>query len=212
MISLCHIIKLTAKNDQIIFMKNIRIVITGTVGAGKSTFVRTASEIDVVEIERKVSNSEIESSFKDKTTVAFDFGKLVLDANKGDYLIWDQQFSANELRLPAERLLNSDQWKLIKEYHPDYAFKTLGEKYYRVLLFQRTEPGPGNKEFMQAWDSLATRYNLNRNEVTVQKFMDYEVLGMGVSIHEVMNAAGFQSSLALLRSQTLVQVVVLRDS
>jgi uncharacterized protein len=63
-------------------MKNIRIVITGTVGAGKSTFVRTASEIDVVEIERKVSYSEKESSFKHKTTVAFDFGKLVLDANK----------------------------------------------------------------------------------------------------------------------------------
>jgi signal recognition particle receptor subunit beta len=63
-------------------MKNIRIVITGTVGAGKSTFVRTASEIEVVEIERKVSNSEREFSFKDKTTVALDFGKLVLDANK----------------------------------------------------------------------------------------------------------------------------------
>jgi len=63
-------------------MENIRIVITGTVGAGKSTFVRTASEIDVVEIERKVSNSEREFLFKDKTTVAFDFGKLVLDANK----------------------------------------------------------------------------------------------------------------------------------
>jgi hypothetical protein len=97
-----------------------------------------------------------------------------LQAIPGDYLIWDQQFSANELRLPAERLLNSDQWKLIKEYHPDYPFKTLGDKYYRVLLFQRTEPGTGNKEFMQAWDSLASRYNLNRDEVIVQKFIDYE--------------------------------------
>jgi signal recognition particle receptor subunit beta len=67
-------------------MKNIRIVITGTVGAGKSTFVRTASEIDVVEIERQVSNSEKEYSFKDKTTVAFDFGKLVLDAKKNLHL------------------------------------------------------------------------------------------------------------------------------
>lgn len=82
MLPLCQPIKVTTKNAQINFMENIRIVITGTVGAGKSTFVRTASEIDVVEIERKVSNSERESLFKDKTTVAFDFGKLVLDAQK----------------------------------------------------------------------------------------------------------------------------------
>ncbi len=63
-------------------MKNIRVVITGTVGAGKSTFVRTASEVDVVEIERNVSDSDIENSFKETTTIAFDFGRLVLDVNK----------------------------------------------------------------------------------------------------------------------------------
>lgn len=67
-------------------MENIRVVITGTVGAGKSTFVRTASEIDVVEIERKVSDSDTEASFKDTTTVAFDFGRLVLEANKTLYM------------------------------------------------------------------------------------------------------------------------------
>ena len=67
-------------------MKNIRVVVTGTVGAGKSTFVRTASEVDVVEIERQVSDSDIEASFKETTTVAFDFGKLVLDANKNLYI------------------------------------------------------------------------------------------------------------------------------
>ncbi|WP_446356989.1 GTP-binding protein [Coleofasciculus sp. G2-EDA-02] len=67
-------------------MENIRVVITGTVGAGKSTFVRIASEIDVVEIERKVSDSDTEASFKDTTTVAFDFGRLVLEANKTLYM------------------------------------------------------------------------------------------------------------------------------
>jgi hypothetical protein len=67
-------------------MKNIRVVITGTVGAGKSTFVRTASEVDVVEIERNVSDSDRENSFKETTTIAFDFGRLVLDANKNLYI------------------------------------------------------------------------------------------------------------------------------
>ncbi len=60
-------------------MVNLRVVVTGTVGAGKSTFVRTASEIEVVEIERKITDKI--STLKDQTTVAFDFGKLVLDAN-----------------------------------------------------------------------------------------------------------------------------------
>ncbi|MEQ8974890.1 MAG: ATP/GTP-binding protein [Coleofasciculus sp. C1-SOL-03] len=67
-------------------MKNIRVVITGTVGAGKSTFVKTASEVDVVEIERNVSDSDRENSFKETTTIAFDFGRLVLDANKNLYI------------------------------------------------------------------------------------------------------------------------------
>ncbi|MBE9124597.1 MULTISPECIES: GTP-binding protein [unclassified Coleofasciculus] len=60
-------------------MESLRIVVTGTVGAGKSTFVRTASEIDVVEVERRATDKI--SSFKETTTVAFDFGKLVLGAN-----------------------------------------------------------------------------------------------------------------------------------
>lgn len=63
-------------------MVNIRVVITGPVGAGKSTFVKTASEVDVVEIERNVTDSDLEALFKDTTTVAFDFGKLVLDDDK----------------------------------------------------------------------------------------------------------------------------------
>ena len=61
-------------------MANLRVVVTGPGGAGKSTFVRTASEIEVVEIERKITDKI--SPFKEQTTVAFDFGRLVLDANR----------------------------------------------------------------------------------------------------------------------------------
>lgn len=60
-------------------MKKLRVVITGTVGAGKTTFVKTASDIDVVEIERDITDKS--TSLKTKTTVAFDFGKLVLGDN-----------------------------------------------------------------------------------------------------------------------------------
>ncbi|NET59073.1 MAG: GTPase [Symploca sp. SIO2E6] len=55
-------------------MKNMRLVVTGPVGAGKSTFVQTASEIEVIQIERNVTNET--SIGKEETTVAFDFGKV----------------------------------------------------------------------------------------------------------------------------------------
>lgn len=67
-------------------MKNIRVVITGTVGAGKSTFVKTASDVDIVEIERNISDGDQENQFKQTTTIAFDFGRLVLDTNKNLHL------------------------------------------------------------------------------------------------------------------------------
>jgi signal recognition particle receptor subunit beta len=55
-------------------MKTLRLVVTGTVGAGKSTFVRTASESEVVDTERTATDET--SLMKAKTTVAFDFGQL----------------------------------------------------------------------------------------------------------------------------------------
>lgn len=57
--------------------KNIfRVVITGPVGAGKTTFVQTISEIEVVDTEQ-VATDEI-AELKATTTVAMDFGRLSL--------------------------------------------------------------------------------------------------------------------------------------
>lgn len=58
----------------------VRVVVTGSVGAGKSTFVRTVSETEVVEIERLATDET--SLLKEKTTVAFDFGQLAFGSNK----------------------------------------------------------------------------------------------------------------------------------
>ncbi|WNC43979.1 ATP/GTP-binding protein [Thermosynechococcus sp. GLH187] len=60
-------------------MEIMRIVITGPVGAGKSTFIRTISEIEVVDTDRKATD-EI-AAFKEKTTVAMDFGRLQFGPN-----------------------------------------------------------------------------------------------------------------------------------
>ena len=55
-------------------MKIMRLVVAGTPGAGKSTFVRTISDVEVVDTDRAATD-EI-SLLKKKTTVAFDFGRL----------------------------------------------------------------------------------------------------------------------------------------
>lgn len=52
----------------------MRLVVTGPVGAGKSTFIRTVSEIEVVDTDRQATDET--AALKHKTTVAFDFGRL----------------------------------------------------------------------------------------------------------------------------------------
>lgn len=57
-------------------METMRIVVTGTVGSGKSTFVRAFSQTTVVDTERKATDDT--ALMKRKTTVAFDFGTRML--------------------------------------------------------------------------------------------------------------------------------------
>jgi len=65
-------------------MQNVKIVVTGPFSAGKTQFIRSISEIDVVDTERKVS-SEIEK-IKEATTVAMDFGRITVDDDLVLYL------------------------------------------------------------------------------------------------------------------------------
>ncbi|MEA5508271.1 ATP/GTP-binding protein [Crocosphaera sp. UHCC 0190] len=55
-------------------MEVMRLVVTGPVGAGKSTFIRSVSEITPVDTDR-IATDETQL-IKQKTTVAFDFGRL----------------------------------------------------------------------------------------------------------------------------------------
>lgn len=55
-------------------MEIMRLVVTGSVGAGKSTFIRSASEIEVVDTDRTATDET--AQLKKKTTVAMDFGRL----------------------------------------------------------------------------------------------------------------------------------------
>ncbi|WP_319418913.1 GTP-binding protein [Pleurocapsa sp. FMAR1] len=65
-------------------MEVFKIAVTGNVGAGKTTFIRTISEIQVVDTERRATDET--ASLKKNTTVAFDFGRLTLNSEQLLYL------------------------------------------------------------------------------------------------------------------------------
>jgi signal recognition particle receptor subunit beta len=58
-------------------MQTVKMVVTGPFAAGKTQFIQTISEINVVATERKVTSAE--SRVKSHTTVAMDFGRITVD-------------------------------------------------------------------------------------------------------------------------------------
>ena len=65
-------------------MQTVKMVVTGPFSAGKTQFINSVSEIDVVSTERKISaNAE---KTKNTTTVAMDFGRITVDENLVLYL------------------------------------------------------------------------------------------------------------------------------
>jgi small GTP-binding protein len=58
-------------------MQAVKMVITGPFNAGKTQFIRSVSEIDVVSTESKITTDA--ERVKAQTTVAMDFGRITID-------------------------------------------------------------------------------------------------------------------------------------
>ena len=109
----------------------MRLVVTGPVGAGKSTFIRAVSEIDVVDTDRKATDET--SLLKEKTTVGFDFGRLQFDPEMVLHLygtpgqarfdfMWEELIAyahAYILLVPAHRPAKFRKAQLIYEFMVD---------------------------------------------------------------------------------------------
>ncbi len=67
-------------------MQTVKMVITGPFASGKTEFIRSISEIDVVSTERRIATDSTESEVKDATTVAMDFGRITVDNDLVLYL------------------------------------------------------------------------------------------------------------------------------
>lgn len=65
-------------------MQAVKIVVTGPFNSGKTQFIRSISEIEVVSTERKITDEL--RSIKEYTTVAMDFGRITIDDNLVLYL------------------------------------------------------------------------------------------------------------------------------
>ncbi len=65
-------------------MQTVKMVVTGPFNAGKTEFIRSVSEIDVVSTERKISADA--EKIKETTTVAMDFGRITVDNDLVLYL------------------------------------------------------------------------------------------------------------------------------
>ena len=67
-------------------MQTVKMVITGPFSSGKTEFIRSISEIDVVSTEKGISDETAESRVKENTTVAMDFGRITVDEDLVLYL------------------------------------------------------------------------------------------------------------------------------
>jgi signal recognition particle receptor subunit beta len=64
--------------------QTVKMVVTGPFSSGKTEFVQSISEIDVVSTERAISSDE--ERIKEQTTVAMDFGRITVDDDLVLYL------------------------------------------------------------------------------------------------------------------------------
>ena len=65
-------------------MQSVKMVVTGPFSSGKTEFIKSVSEIDVVSTERKISAES--EKIKETTTVAMDFGRITVDDDLVLYL------------------------------------------------------------------------------------------------------------------------------
>jgi small GTP-binding protein len=65
-------------------MQTVKMVVTGPFNSGKTQFIQSVSEIDVVSTERKITSDA--ERVKENTTVAMDFGRITVDADLVLYL------------------------------------------------------------------------------------------------------------------------------
>jgi hypothetical protein len=141
-------------------MQTVKMVVTGPFSAGKTEFIRSVSEIDVVSTERKITSAS-EKLIKEATTVAMDFGRITVDEDLVLYLFGT----------PGQRRFDF-MWEILSEGMLGFIVmvdstrpETFREARSILETFHAYAPTPyvvaANKQDMkEAWDIKDMRYVL----------------------------------------------------
>ena len=132
-------------------MQTVKIVVTGPFSSGKTEFIQSISEIDVVSTERKISHES--EKIKNATTVAMDFGRITIDQDLVLYLFGT----------PGQRRFDF-MWEILSEGMLGFIVmvdsarpETFREARYILETFRAYAPTPyvvtANKQDLEdAWD------------------------------------------------------------
>lgn len=89
-------------------MQVVKMVITGPFAAGKTEFIGSISEIDVVSTERKITS--VSEKVKESTTVAMDFGRITVAKDNDD----DEDIILYLFGTPGQRRFDF-MWEILSE-------------------------------------------------------------------------------------------------
>src|SRR5512133_1075213 len=146
-------------------MQTVKMVVTGPFNSGKTEFIQSVSEINVVSTERKIS-SEAER-VKETTTVAMDFGRITVDQDLVLYLFGT----------PGQRRFDF-MWEILSEGMLGFIVmvdstrpETFREARSILETFRAYAPTPfvvaANKQDMEeAWDLDDVRHALRLDSKT----------------------------------------------
>jgi len=144
-------------------MQAVKMVVTGPFAAGKTQFISSVSEIDVVATERKVTGAS-EAATKNATTVAMDFGRITVDSDLVLYLFGT----------PGQRRFDF-MWEILSEGMLGFVImvdstrpETFREAKKILATFQNLAPTPfviaANKQDQQdAWEPNDLKIILHLN-------------------------------------------------
>lgn len=144
-------------------MEIMRLVVAGTVGAGKSTFIRTISEIEAVDTDRIATDET--ALMKKKTTVALDFGRLSFGPDRALHLYGT----------PGQARFNFMWEILIRKAHAYILLVAANRpsefRYARqILLFMKQQVqipmivGLTHMDCLEAWDLETIKISLRQLE------------------------------------------------
>jgi uncharacterized protein len=113
-------------------MEIFKIAIAGNVGSGKTTFISSISEIEVVSTERRATDRV--ASLKENTTVAMDFGKLTLNEEQALHIYGTPGQSRFDFMW--EIVINkADAWVMLVDAHRPEHFRRC--RYILKFMTQR---------------------------------------------------------------------------